>query len=68
LRKLGLRSEDTATLAFVDCRIPAFNHIDGGLRQTLTAFNESRPMVSAFALGVTRAGLDFTGRHWPKQA
>lgn len=60
LRKLGLRSEDTATLAFVGCRIPAFNHIDGGLRQTLTAFNESRPMVSAFALGVTRAALDFT--------
>ena len=47
-------------MAFVDCRIPALNHIDGGLRQTLTAFNDSRPIVSSFALGVARAALDFT--------
>ena len=44
---------------FVDCRIPAFNHIDGDLKKTLMSFSESRPVVAAYALGVTRAAMDF---------
>ena len=59
-RKLGIRFEDTAGLVFTDCRVPAFNHIDGDLKQTLQSFSESRPVVAAYALGVTRAALDFT--------
>jgi len=59
-RKLGIRFEDTAPLSFVNCRIQAFNHIDGDLKQTLQSFSESRPVVAAYALGVTRAAMDFT--------
>ncbi len=37
-----------------------FNHIDGDLKKTLQSFSESRPVVAAYALGVSRAALDFT--------
>ena len=60
VRKMGIRWEDTAGLSFSDCRIPAFNHIDGDLKKTLQSFSESRPVVAAYALGVSRAALDFT--------
>jgi acyl-CoA dehydrogenase len=59
-RKMGIRFEDTAPLVFSGCRVPAFNHIDGDLKKTLQSFSESRPVVAAYALGVTRAALDFT--------
>ncbi|HMN72816.1 MAG TPA: acyl-CoA dehydrogenase family protein [Rhodoblastus sp.] len=57
-RKLGIRHEDTAALSFVDCRLPAFNHIAGDLKKTLQSFSESRPVVACYALGVSRAALD----------
>jgi acyl-CoA dehydrogenase len=60
IRKMGIRFEDTAGLSFVNCRIPAFNHIDGDLKNTLQSFSESRPVVAAYALGVSRAAMDFT--------
>jgi acyl-CoA dehydrogenase len=60
VRKMGIRWEDTAALSFSDCRIPTFNHIDGDLKKTLQSFSESRPVVAAYALGVSRATLDFT--------
>ena len=59
-RKMGIRFEDTAGLSFVNCRIPAFNHIDGDLKKTLQSFSELRPVVAAYALGVSRAAMDFT--------
>ena len=59
-RKMGIRFEDTAPLAFSACRVPAFNHIEGDLKSMLRSFSESRPVVAAYALGVTRAALDFT--------
>jgi acyl-CoA dehydrogenase len=59
IRKMGIRWEDTAALAFCDCRISAFNHIDGDLKKTLRSFSESRPVVAAYALGVSRAAMDF---------
>jgi acyl-CoA dehydrogenase len=62
LRKMGIRWEDTANLSFSDCRIPSFNHIDGDFKNTMQSFSESRPIVSSFALGVSRAALDFTWR------
>jgi acyl-CoA dehydrogenase len=58
-RKMGIRFEDTAGLSFVNCRIPAFNHIEGDLKTTLRSFSESRPVVAAYALGVSRAVMDF---------
>lgn len=59
IRKMGIRWEDTAPLSFADCRIPAFNHVDGDLKKTLQSFSESRPVVAAYALGVSRAALDY---------
>jgi acyl-CoA dehydrogenase len=59
LRKMGIRFEDTAGLSFANCRIPAFNHVDGDLKKTLQSFSESRPVVAAYALGVSRAAMDF---------
>ena len=59
-RKMGIRFEDTAPLVFSDCRVPASNHIDGDLKAMLRSFSESRPVVAAYALGVSRAALDFT--------
>jgi acyl-CoA dehydrogenase len=58
-RKMGIRFEDTVGLSFVNCRIPAFNHIEGDLKTTLQSFSESRPVVAAYALGVSRAVMDF---------
>jgi len=60
IRKMGIRFEDTAGLSFSNCRIPAFNHVDGDLKKTLRSFSESRPVVAAYALGVSRAAMDFT--------
>lgn len=59
-RKMGIRFEDTAGLVFSGCRVSTFHHIDGNLKKTLQSFSESRPVVAAYALGVTRAVLDFT--------
>jgi acyl-CoA dehydrogenase len=59
-KKMGIRFEDTAPLIFTACRIPEFNHIKGDLKKTLQSFSESRPVVAAYALGVSRAALDFT--------
>jgi acyl-CoA dehydrogenase len=61
-RKMGIRFEDTAPLVFSACRVPALNHIDGDLKAMLRSFSESRPVVAAYALGVSRAALDFTWR------
>lgn len=65
--KLGIRASDTATIAFNDCRIPFENilgspEIDtrkgfGGVMQT---FDNTRPLVAAMALGVSRASLELT--------
>jgi acyl-CoA dehydrogenase len=65
--KLGIRASDTATVRFSDCRVPKENllgtpEIDtqkgfGGVMQT---FDNTRPLVAAMAVGVTRAALDET--------
>ena len=59
-RKMGIRFEDTAGLVFSSCRVSPSHHIDGDLKKTLQSFSESRPVVAAYALGVTRAVMDFT--------
>ena len=69
-KKLGIRASDTAVLALNDCRIPKANilgspEIDtkkgfGGVMQT---FDNTRPIVSAMALGVARAALEVTETH-----
>ncbi len=65
--KLGIRSSDTATLVFDNCRVPASAllgspEIDtkqgfGGVMQT---FDNTRPVVAAMGVGVARAALERT--------
>ena len=70
LEKLGCRASHTAELKFENCRVPA-EHLLGGERRlrrriertgssaTLGAFEQTRPMVAAQALGIARAALEF---------
>ncbi len=70
-KKLGIRSSDTATIVFDNCRIP-FENILGspevrkidktgtaGFKKAMATFDATRPIVAAMALGVGRAALDF---------
>ncbi len=67
--KLGIRSSDTATLRFTNCRVPKENLLGsadvdtqkgfGGVMQT---FDNTRPLVAAMAVGLARAALDETRR------
>jgi len=67
--KLGIRASDTAAFRLEECRVPADAllgnpEIDvkqgfGGAMQT---FDNTRPLVAAMAIGVTRAALDETHR------
>jgi acyl-CoA dehydrogenase len=74
LEKLGCRASHTAELKFSSCRIPADNLLGGDARlerrlaearrgngrsSTLGAFEQTRPMVAAQALGIARAALEF---------
>jgi len=65
--KLGIRASDTANFTLQDCRVPkeallGNPEIDtkagfGGAMQT---FDNTRPLVAAMAVGVTRAALEET--------
>jgi acyl-CoA dehydrogenase len=75
LDKLGCRASHTAELKFTDCRIPADQLLgteaklrsrieegkskEGKGSATLGAFEQTRPMVAAQALGIGRAALEF---------
>lgn len=66
-KKLGIRASDTATIRFDGCRIPLGNILGnpeirtgqgfGGVMQT---FDNTRPLVAAMAIGVSRAALERT--------
>jgi acyl-CoA dehydrogenase len=65
--KLGIRASDTAVLAFDDCRVPAANllgtaEIDAkkGFAGVMQTFDNTRPLVAAMAVGLTRACLEQT--------
>jgi acyl-CoA dehydrogenase len=67
--KLGIRASDTANFTLQECRVPkeallGSPEIDtkrgfGGVMQT---FDNTRPLVGAMAVGVTRAALEETHR------
>lgn len=68
--KLGIRASDTAAIVFQDCRIPSANLLGGpevqdrqqseGFKRALAAFDVSRPVVAAAAIGIGRAALELT--------
>jgi acyl-CoA dehydrogenase len=78
LEKLGCRASHTAELRFDSCRVPA-DHLLGGDEKlerrlekarsgearsaALGAFEQTRPMVAAQALGIARAAFEFACRY-----
>ncbi|HVT34066.1 MAG TPA: acyl-CoA dehydrogenase family protein [Nevskiaceae bacterium] len=67
--KLGIRSSDTAAFVLRDCRVPKENllgspevDVSKGFAGVMQTFDNTRPMVAAMAIGLTRACLDETRR------
>ena len=60
-RKLGIRSSDTVSLSFEDCRVPATNRIGAegdGFRFAMKTLEGGRIGIAAQALGIAQACLD----------
>jgi acyl-CoA dehydrogenase len=67
--KLGIRASDTADFALVDCRVPKENllgspevDVKRGFAGVMQTFDNTRPLVGAMAVGLTRACLEETRR------
>jgi len=65
--KLGIRVSDTAVITFTDCRVPAENllgdpdiDVAKGFAGAMATFDNTRPLVAAFAVGCAKASLDLT--------
>lgn len=65
--KLGIRASDTAAFVLKDCRVPKENLLgspevtpDKGFAGVMQTFDNTRPLVAAMAVGLTRACLDTT--------
>ena len=59
--KMGIRSSDTVSISFEDCRVPAVNLLGSegmGLKIALTALDCGRIGVAAQALGIAQGSLD----------
>ena len=72
--KLGIRASDTAVITFTDARVPAENLLGSpeintkeGFAGAMATFDNTRPLVAAFAVGCAKASLDLT-RDLLKQA
>lgn len=72
--KLGIRASDTATIAFTDCRVPRDNILgspeidtDKGFGGVMKTFDNTRPVVAAMAIGISRAALELTREMLSKQ-
>jgi acyl-CoA dehydrogenase len=65
--KLGIRVSDTAVISFTDCRVPVENllgspdiDVSKGFAGAMATFDNTRPLVAAFAVGCAKASLDLT--------
>jgi len=63
--KLGIRASDTAAFSLDNCRVPAEDLLgdpeirtEGGFGGAMQTFDNTRPLVAAMAVGLTRASLD----------
>ena len=64
--KMGIRSSDTAEIAFEDVRVPQTNLVGAegnGFRQLMHFFDTTRVMVAAQALGLSEACLETSIRY-----
>lgn len=60
-KKLGIRSSDTVSLSFQDCRVPKENRIGNegeGFRFAMSTLEGGRIGIAAQALGIAQASLD----------
>jgi alkylation response protein AidB-like acyl-CoA dehydrogenase len=65
-KKLGIRSSDTVSLSFQDCRVPAANRIGSegeGFRFAMKTLEGGRIGIAAQALGIAQACLDASVRY-----
>ena len=65
-RKLGIRSSDTVSLSFTECRVPVANRIGGegdGFRFAMKTLEGGRIGISAQAVGIAQACLDASVRY-----
>jgi len=67
--KLGIRASDTAAFILEDCRVPRANLLGSpeidvrkGFAGVMQTFDNTRPLVAAMAVGLTRACLEETKR------
>lgn len=65
--KLGIRASDTAAFVLRDCRVPKENllgspevDVQKGFAGVMQTFDNTRPLVAAMAVGLTRACLERT--------
>jgi acyl-CoA dehydrogenase len=64
--KLGIRASDTANFTLQDCRVPKEALLgdpevkEKGFAGVMETFDNTRPLVAAMAVGVTRAALERT--------
>ena len=63
--KLGIKASDTAVIRFDNVRIPKDNllgdpeiHVEKGFAGVMETFDNTRPIVSAMAVGIGRAALE----------
>jgi acyl-CoA dehydrogenase len=66
-RKLGIRASDTAAFRLEDCRVPREDllgppgvEVTNGFAGAMQTFDNTRPLVAAMAVGLTRACLEET--------
>jgi acyl-CoA dehydrogenase len=66
-RKLGVRASDTAAFRLEDCRVPREDllgppgiEVTNGFAGAMQTFDNTRPLVAAMAVGLTRACLEET--------
>ncbi|HEX9007550.1 MAG TPA: acyl-CoA dehydrogenase [Bacteroidota bacterium] len=60
-KKLGIRSSDTVSLSFQDCRVPEANRVGAegeGFRFAMSTLEGGRIGIAAQALGIAQASLD----------
>ena len=67
--KLGIRASDTANFTLQDCRVPKEAllgnpdvNVEKGFAGAMQTFDNTRPLVAAMAVGLTRAALEETRR------
>jgi alkylation response protein AidB-like acyl-CoA dehydrogenase len=65
-KKLGIRSSDTVSLSFQDCRVPAANRVGeegDGFKFAMKTLEGGRIGIAAQALGIAQACLDASTRY-----